>query len=289
MISLKRAMPGVEMAPHAEEPRPILGAFATAHRYALALLLALGGVLVWQAVTYFRDIPSWLVPSPWEVLQALGDDAGLIARHTWVTAQEALLGFVVAVAVGFALAVAIAHSRLVERALYPYVIASQAVPIIAIAPVLVVWFGFGMLPKIIVIVLITFFPVTINTVDGLRSVEPDLLRLMRTMGASRWQVFRMVRLPSALPLFFSGAKVAAAVSVIGAILGEWVGASEGLGYLITRSSAQFLTARVFASIVVLSLMGIALFYLVSYLERVATPWAKGEKNPETTRLTGGAP
>ena len=152
-------------------------------------------------------------------------------------------------------------------------IASQAIPIIALAPVLVVWFGFGLFPKVIVIVLITFFPIAINTVDGLRRVDPEMLTLMHTMGASRWQVFRLVRLPSALPLFFTGAKMAAAVAVIGAVLGEWVGAADGLGYLITRSSAQFLTARVFASIAVLCVMGIVLFYAVSRVERWATPWA----------------
>ncbi|MEE9284423.1 MAG: ABC transporter permease [Dehalococcoidia bacterium] len=260
-----------------EDRRLAPAAVAAANRYALALLLALGGLLVWQAITYFASIPKWQLPSPWEVLQALGSEPGLIARHTLVTAQEALLGFAIAIALGFGLAVAISHSRVIERALYPYVIASQAIPIIAIAPVLVIWFGFGLTPKIIVIVLITFFPVAINTVDGLRNVDRDMLTLMRTMGATRWQVFKMVRLPSALPLFFSGAKIAAAVSVIGAILAEWVGANEGLGYLITASKAQFLTARVFASILVLSLMGLTLFYLVSFIERLATPWARRDE------------
>ena len=252
-------------------------AFASgANRYALSILLALAVVLIWQAATFFLTIQKWLLPSPWEILTALGDSPGLIGRHALVTAQEALIGFAVAVAVGVGLAVAITNSRLVERALHPYVIASQAIPIIAIAPVLVVWFGFGLLPKVIVIVLITFFPIVINTVDGLRNVDPEMMVLMRSMGASRWQIFKIVQFPSALPLFFSGAKIAAAVSVIGAILAEWVGASEGLGYLITRSSAQFLTARVFASILVLSVMGIVLFYAVSYVERLATPWARRE-------------
>ncbi|MSQ26278.1 MAG: ABC transporter permease [Dehalococcoidia bacterium] len=238
------------------------------------MLLALVGILAWQAATFFFSIEPWLLPSPWEVARALGSDAGLLGPHAWVTAQEALVGFVAAVAVGFALAVAVVRWRTVERAAYPYVIASQAVPIIAIAPVLVVWFGFGMLPKMLVIVLITFFPVTINTVDGLRAVDPEMLTLMRTMGATRWQMFRMVQLPSALPLVFSGMKIAAAVSVIGAVLGEWVAASEGLGYLITRSSAQYLTARVFAAVLVLAAMGLALFAAVSWAERRATPWAR---------------
>ena len=252
-------------------------AFASgANRYALSVFLALAVLLVWQAVTFFFTIQKWLLPSPLEILTALADSPGLITRHALVTAQEALIGFAAAVGVGFGLAVATSNSRLVERTLHPYVIASQAIPIIAIAPVLVVWFGFGLLPKVIVIVLITFFPIAINTVDGLRNVDSEMMTLLRSLGATRWQIFKIVQLPSALPLFFTGAKIAAAVSVIGAVLGEWVGASEGLGYLITRSSAQFLTARVFASVLVLSIMGIALFSAVSYVERLATPWARRE-------------
>lgn len=278
MITLKRPVRWRASAARAEDtdlsgPRaPSL--ISAAARYGAIALVALLGIVLWQAIDYFSDIPKWQLPSPWEVLQALGDYPGTIARHAGTTAYEALLGFAIAVAVGFALAAGIVHWRWLERAVYPYVIASQAVPIIAIAPVLVIWFGFGLMPKIIVIVLITFFPITINTVDGLRNVDPDLVRLMRSMGATRWQLFRMVRLPSALPLFFSGARVAAAVSVIGAILGEWVGAKEGLGYLIKLDSAQFLTARVFASILVLALMGIALFVLVTLIERRAVPWAR---------------
>ena len=279
MSTREKSYPAGSFSSSHEGGRLAPAAVAVANRYALTLLLAMGGMLVWQAITYFGSIPRWQLPSPWEVLQVLGSEPGLIARHALVTAQEALAGFAIAVALGFALAVAISHSRVFERAVYPYVVASQAIPIIAIAPVLVIWFGFGLTPKIIVIVLITFFPVAINTVDGLRNVDRDMLTLMRTMGASQWQVFRMVKFPSALPLFFSGVKIAAAVSVIGAILGEWVGANEGLGYLITVSKAQFLTARVFASILVLSLMGIALFFFVSSIERWATPWARRDAGP----------
>ena len=173
------------MARLAEEPRRLPRAIGAANQYALTLGLALIGILVWQAVAFFGDIPRWLLPSPWEVMNALGSSWGLIGRHTWVTAQEALIGFAVAVAVGLGLAVAISQSRIVERAIYPYVIASQAIPIIAMAPVLVVWFGFGLLPKVIVIVFITFFPVAINTVDGLRNVDSDMMTLMRTMGWRR--------------------------------------------------------------------------------------------------------
>ncbi len=274
MSTIKRSVP-LPHARHAQaDSTRLRSALGGANRYALSTGLALVVLVIWQGVTFFFDIPRWLLPSPWQTLAALGDSPGLIFRHAAVTAREALAGFALSVVFGFGLGVAISHSRLVEKALYPYVIASQAIPVIAIAPILVVWLGFGMLPKVIVIVLITFFPITINTVDGLRNVDPEMATLMRSLGASRWQHFRMVQLPSALPLIFSGARIAAAVSVIGAILGEWVGASEGLGYLITRSSAQFLTARVFASVLILSLMGIALFYAVSLVERVATPWSR---------------
>ncbi len=271
---LKKSYASVRPIEESTEDRWWPGPLSAANRYAWSAGLALVVLVIWQAVTYFFSIQSWLLPSPVEVVQALGDTPRLIFRHAAVTAQEAIIGFAVAIVVGVTLAAAVTSSRAIERAVYPYVIASQAIPVIAIAPVLVVWFGFGLLPKAVVIVLITFFPIAINTVDGLRNVDPEMTTLMRSLGATRWQVFRMVQVPSALPLFFSGAKIAAAVSVIGAVLGEWVGASEGLGYLITRSSAQFLTARVFASIVVLSFMGIALFYSVSYLERIATPWAR---------------
>ncbi|MCL0102166.1 ABC transporter permease [Dehalococcoidia bacterium] len=252
-------------------------------RYSLSILLALGALAVWQLVTFLFSIQRWLLPSPWDVLRALVSSRSLIIRHTWVTVEEALVGFAIAVLVGFAIAVVIVNWRLAERALYPYVIASQAVPIIAIAPVLVVWFGFGLLPKVIVIVLITFFPVAINTVDGLRKVDSEMITLMRSLGATRWQIFRMIELPSAMPSFFSGAKIASAISVIGAILGEWVGASEGLGYLITRSSAQYLTARVFAVILILSVLGIFLFYMVSYIERLMTPWARRQPLANNTK------
>ena len=272
MITLKQALePPKDLA--RTDRRQTRSVGTNANHYLASVILALLALMVWQAVAFFSSIQDWLLPTPTEVLETLVHDLNLISRHAWVTAKEALIGFGIALLVGFGIAVAIAHSSILERALYPYVIASQAIPIIAIAPVLVVWFGFGLVPKVIVIVLITFFPIAINTIDGLRRVDPEMLTLLHTMGASPWQIFRLVRLPSALPLFFTGAKMAAAVAIIGAILGEWVGAAEGLGFLITRSSAQFLTARVFASIAVLCVMGIVLFYSVSRVERWAVPWA----------------
>ncbi len=156
--------------------------------------------------------------------------------------------------------------------MYPFVIASQTIPIIAIAPLLLVWIGYGIQPKIIVVALISFFPIVVNMVDGLRSVDADTVRMLRTLGASRWQVFRLLQVPTSLPYLFSGAKVAVAVAVIGAVIGEWVGASAGLGYLMVQSAPRFQTSMVFAAIIVLSVIGVTLFGLVSLLERRALAW-----------------
>jgi len=176
--------------------------------------------------------------------------------------------------VGVIVAVLIDTSSLLERSLYPLVVISQTVPIPALAPLLLIWFGYGLLPKVLVTALIAFFPIAVNTVDGLRSTDGEVLRLLRTLGAGRWTRFRLARLPSALPFLFSGARIGVAVSVIGAVFGELVGASAGLGYLMTRAAADFLTARVFAAIVVLGLIGIGLFALVALAERLFLPWRR---------------
>ena len=173
---------------------------------------------------------------------------------------------------GFAFALVLHLSPIMRRAFYPLLMASQTVPVIAIAPILVVWLGFGLGPKLVIIALVCFFPITVNTLDGLRSVDPELPRMMRTLDASRTQILRRVEIPSALPFAFSGAKVAAVVSVIGAVFGEWSGASEGLGHLILVAQGQLQTARVFAAVVVLSALAIAMFGLLVLLERRLGWW-----------------
>jgi ABC-type nitrate/sulfonate/bicarbonate transport system permease component/ABC-type nitrate/sulfonate/bicarbonate transport system ATPase subunit len=251
--------------------------------YVAPLALALAVLGMWQLATIAWDVPTWQLPSPWGIGTKLFEEWDLLAPHTWVTLKEVLLGFALAFVCGVALAIGIAYSRLLERAIYPYVIASQTLPVIAIAPMLVIWLGFGLMPKIVVVALISFFPIVVNTVDGLRSADPELFKLMRTLGASRWDIFRKAQVPSALPFLFSGTKIAIAVSVIGAVIGEWVGASEGLGYLITRSSAQFQSERLFAAIAILAAMGIGLFWLVGLIERLALPWYKTQDNEESHR------
>ena len=237
-----------------------------------AALIIVAILAAWEGYVRIFDVQRWLLPAPSVVVATIGDSAGLLSRHTWVTLEEVLIGFGVALGAGVTLAAAIALSRTLERAIYPFVIASQTIPIIVIAPLLLVWVGYGLMPKVIVVALIAFFPIVVNTVDGLKSVDPDVVNLMRTLRASKRQIFFKLQVPSSLPFLFSGVKIAIAVSVIGAVIGEWAGASEGLGYLMIRSKPQFLTERVFAAMAILSLMGIALFALAGIAERKAIPW-----------------
>jgi ABC-type nitrate/sulfonate/bicarbonate transport system permease component len=237
----------------------------------LLLAAAVGG---WEALARLGGIENYLLPAPSEVVSALVNDWDLLGHDTWVTGQEVVLGFAIAFAVAFLIAVALHLSPVLRRAVYPLVIASQAIPIVVIAPILVIWFGFGIAPKLIVIALICFFPIVVNTIDGLRSVDEDQVKMLRTLDGSRLQVFRYLELPSSLPYLFSGAKIAVAVAVIGAVFGELVGSDAGLGHAIQVGTAELLTARVFAAVLILSVMAVALFGLVAALERWAIPWAK---------------
>ena len=237
----------------------------------------------WEIAVRLFHIAPWLLPPPSSIGAELINSHNLLLGHTLVTLVEVLLGFTLSLIIGISLAAAIAYSRIIERTAYPFVIASQTIPVIAIAPLLLIWIGYGIWPKIIVVVLISFFPIVINTVDGLKAADPDMINMMRTLGASRWQIFTMIQVPSSLPFLFSGTRVAITMSVIGAVIGEWVGASAGLGYLMTRSAPQFLTDRVFASIFILSIMGIILFTLVVLAERYIIPWHQWDKRDKVVR------
>ncbi len=230
-------------------------------------------LVIWEAWVRIDDTPAWFMPSPSAVAEELWSSRALLWEHTWTTLQEVLLGYAIALLVGVTTALLIAYSPIAERTIYPLIVASQAIPIIALAPILLIWFGFGMTPKVIVVVLLCYFPIAVNMADGLRAADRDALNLLRSMGASRWQQMRIVRIPSSLPYLISGARIAAAVSVIGAIVGEWVGASSGLGYLMTRAASQFLTARLFATVAISAALGIALFVIVALVGRLLVPWA----------------
>jgi ABC-type nitrate/sulfonate/bicarbonate transport system permease component len=227
---------------------------------------------LWQLYASVGNVSSATLPKPSEVARALVEERSLLLENAWATIEEILLGFALAIAVGLVLAVLIRSSRTIERAIYPWLVASQMVPIPAIAPLIVIWTGFDLRPKVIVIALVCFFPITVNTIDGLRAADPELLDLLKTLRAGRWQRFRKAQLPAALPFIFSGLKVAAAFSVIGAVFAEWVGSSEGLGYLILLLNNQTATTTMFAVIFVLAAIGISLFLFIRLLEHLALPW-----------------
>jgi putative hydroxymethylpyrimidine transport system permease protein len=237
-----------------------------------ALIAAWQAAANWGLIAGALGLDDLLVPAPSEIAEALWQDRSLLADNGWVTLKEVLLGFGCALAAGLAFAVLLHISETARRAFYPLIVASQTIPIIVIAPIFVLWFGYGIGPKLGIIALICFFPITVNTLDGLRSVDPDAVKMMRTLDASRWQIFSRVEAPTALPYAFSGAKIAVAVAVIGAVFGEWAGADSGLGFLILNANAQLLTARVFAAVVVLSAFAIGLFALLALLERRVVRW-----------------
>lgn len=237
-------------------------------------LLALGLLGVWQAYAQLGGIDAFILPAPTEVAGALHADRQLLWDNFAVTAGEVLAGVAIALVGGVACAVALHLSATARRALQPLLVASQTIPIPIIAPLLVAWLGFDLAPKLVIVALVCFFPVTISTLDGLGRTDPDLGKLMRTLDASRWQVLRRVEAPAALPAVFSGARIAVAVAVIGAVLAEQAGSSEGLGHLILQAIPQFETARAYAAVVVLSAFAVVLFSALSLAERRLLPWAQ---------------
>jgi putative hydroxymethylpyrimidine transport system permease protein len=251
---------------------------STARRYLapVALILVLLGAWElaarWDWISNALNIEDFLVPAPSDIAKSLWEDRSLLGSNAWVTLKEVVFGFAIAAVAGIGFALLIHLSKTARRAVYPLLIASQTIPIVILAPILVVWFGFGLTPKLVIVALICFFPITVNMLDGLRSVDPDLTKMLRSLGAGRLQRLWRAEIPTALPYAFSGARVAITVSVIGAVFAEYVGSSEGLGHLINQAQAQLLTARSFAAVVVLSAMAILLFALVSLIERKVITW-----------------
>lgn len=237
-----------------------------------ALLLPGASLIIWELLARLLAVPRWILPPPSDIALTLARDRQLLLLHLFTTIQEVALGLVLSILLAILLAIGIVSSRLFEQTIYPLVVASQAIPIVALAPLLLIWFGYGQTPKVIVVVLICFFPIAVNLVDGLRGVDAELIDLLRSLGASRWQTLWVARIPAALPEFFSGLRVAAAVSVVAALIGEWVGSSAGLGYLMIRAASQFYTDRVFAAVLVSAVLSIALFWSVGLIERSALPW-----------------
>ncbi len=237
-----------------------------------ALLLGLAIVVAWEAYARASGVRPQVLPAPSRVLAEGWAFRDLIWTHTLPTLRETALGFSLAILVGTLTACAIDFSTIVRRALYPVLVASQAIPVVAVAPLLVLWFGFGVLPKALVVALVTFFPITVGWVDGFAATERAASNLLRSMGASRWQVFRLARMPGALPSFFSGLRIAITYAVVGAIFAEYVGAKSGLGIFMQLQQNSFRTDLVMAAVVVTAAISVTLFLATYAVERAAIPW-----------------
>lgn len=237
-----------------------------------ALLVALAGLAGWEGIVRGGLVDDLILPAPTQIATSLWEDRSLLAPDLAVTTWEVVAGLAAAIAVGAALAVAMHLSAPVRRALQPLVIGSQAIPVPVVAPLLILVLGFGLAPKVLMVALVCFFPVTINLYDGLRSADPDQRKVLRSLAATRWQTFWMLEAPAALPQAFTGARIAAAVAVIGAVFAEWAGSESGLGHALLTANGQLLTARAFACVVLLFALAIALYELFALLERRLLGW-----------------
>lgn len=244
----------------------------------VAPVATVAGVLaLWQAVCSLGFVPSFLLPSPVQVAQAVAGDFGLLMAHAGVTLAEALAGLALGVAFGFSIALCMDRFRVVNAALSPLVTVSQTIPTVAIAPLLVLWLGYGMEPKVLLVALTTFFPITVSLAQGFRSVDPDAIDLMRVMGASWWQTFWLVKVPAAAGSFFGGLRISATYAVVGAVVAEWLGGFEGLGVYMTRVRKSYSYDQMFAAILVISALSLALMGAVGLLERACMPWRRAIK------------
>ena len=229
-------------------------------------------IVVWDVGVRVAGTPSYLLPPPGSLLDAFLDQRGVLPGHIRTTLTEALLGLALAALLGVTTAALIASLPLARRVLYPLLVVSQNIPVLVLAPLLAVWFGFGLTPKVVIVVLIGFFPIAVNTADGLMNADREMVALVRSMGADRLKVLRLVLIPSAVPSFFAGLQIGAAYAVIAAVIAEWMGASSGLGLFIVRSQRAFRTDQIFMAVVLIALISIALFVCVHLLARYSMPW-----------------
>ncbi len=240
----------------------------------LLLMLVIG----WDLGIRVFNIKPYLIPTPWSVAEQLVKEWPMLWRETLPTLYATLGGFVASAIVGVAAAMWIAYSRVVESFVYPLLVFSQSIPKVAIAPLFVVWFGFGIVPKMIAAFLLGFFPVVVATVQGFKSVEADVIDLARSMGASPWKVFLKFRLPTALPSIFSGLKVSVTLAVVGAVVGEFVGSNSGIGYVLQKANGTFDLPLMFAGLVILSMVGVILFLALELIERALLPWHASQRH-----------
>lgn len=273
-------------AERASRPTPAIARWWLKSWHPIVFLIIV--VAAWWIATETGAVAPYILPSPADTWAAFTENSTYLLQHTWVTTYETVIGFVIAVALGLFVAVVMVYSSGLEKTLYPIILFAQVIPKIAIAPLFIVWLGFGVGPKVLVAVLMAFFPVVISGLSGLRSVDPEILQLTSTMGAGRIKTFLKVRLPAALPELLGGLKVAATLAVTGAVVGEFVGANEGLGYVILQANGNLDTAMLFAALIIMSLMGVLLFAIIQIAERFLIPWHASRRGHGSASVRAGA-
>jgi len=231
-------------------------------------------ILIWQISIEKWKVPQYILPSPKDIIITLVSILPSITNHIYATIYEALIGFIISILFALILAILMDNVKLIKKCIYPILVVSQTVPIIALAPLFIIWFGFGILPKIIVVVLVCFFPIVVSLVDGLETVDADMINLLKTMGASRFQIFIMVKLPSSTGNFFSGLRIAATYSIMGAVIGEWLGGDKGLGVYMIRAKNSYALDKVFAVIIIIVILSMGLVGLLYLVQYYFTPWTR---------------
>ena len=235
-------------------------------------------IAIWEIISRTGSVPSYILPAPSKIIYSLFSNFSLMGRHILVTVYETLVGFIISVFLGIIIAIIMDGLPFVKKVIYPLLITSQTIPIITLAPLFIIWFGYGYLPKIIIVILICFFPISINLLQGLGSVDIELINLLKSMGASKYQIYKIVKLPASLPSLFSGLKIAATYSIMGATIGEWVGGKDGIGVFMLRAKYSFATDKVFGAIIIITVLSICLLKLIEFIERKSMPWVVYEKN-----------
>lgn len=231
-------------------------------------------LIIWQSLSSLDIIPKFMLPSPIDVMMAFIKDFPLLISHAKVSLLEAFLGLLIGVSLGFILAIIMEQSSILYNALYPVLVLTQTVPTVAIAPLLVLWFGYGIMPKIVLIVIVTFFPIAIGFLDGFKSVDRDYIKLLKAMDATDFQILRYVKLPTALPYFFAGLRISASYSIVGAVISEWLGGFNGLGVYMTRVKKAYAFDKMFAVIFLISALSLLLILLIKILEKISMPWLR---------------
>ncbi|WP_399552970.1 ABC transporter permease [uncultured Ruminococcus sp.] len=238
---------------------------------------------IWYCVCRFTGIPKFILPSPGDVIGAFRDDWKLMLSHARVTLTETMIGLFVGILIGFLTAVLMDRFALVRKTVYPLIVVSQTIPTVAIAPMLVIWMGYEMLPKIVLIVLVVFFPIAISLLQGFSEADKDTVNLMRSMGANRMQIFRYVKLPNSLGHFFSSLKISVSYAVVSAVVSEWIGGTEGLGCYMTRVRKSFASDKMFAVIILISVISLILIWLTELIQHACMPWEKAHYHPRRSK------